>query len=71
MADESQRKEMARIVSAYLKNRAKTYDRLYDDMYTAAKAWGSPDEIIPKRASDELKSDETAIKSKSGITYSF
>lgn len=49
------REAFRKLAQAYVENKAKSYDRLYDDMVKSTKYWGAPDELIPKRASDEVK----------------
>lgn len=54
MAETSQRKEMERIVNAFLQNRAKSYDRKYNDLMSELDAWGAPSTLKPTSASLEL-----------------
>lgn len=59
MLNDVQKKQFAQLSKKYLENKSSQYDRLYDDMARVTKLSGIPDDYLPKRASEAVKSLST------------
>ena len=70
MLTDAQKKEFASLTKKYLDNKSKQYDRLYDDMARVTKLSGIPEDYLPRRASEDVKSlSQSAQSSISKATY--